>query len=155
MHLTRTGEYGVRCVLYLARNHRRKVVARTEVAEAMDIPAQYLGKVAQVLARAGLLTIRQGARGGYALARRPADISLLSVVEAVEGEIFLNECLHAPDSCHRRPACAVHRVWRRARERLRETLGAVSLADLVREEEGGNARTPLGTPGGTAHHPKE
>jgi Rrf2 family protein len=60
MRLTRSGDYGVRCLLYLALHARRGVVGRKEIAEAMDIPAQYLGKVAQTLARAGLITIRQG-----------------------------------------------------------------------------------------------
>lgn len=100
----------------------------------MDIPAQYLGKVAQTLARAGLIAIRQGSRGGYELAGDPAKISLLRVVEAVDGEIFLNDCLQLPDFCDRRPICPVHRVWGRACRQLRGMLDGIHLAQLVDEE---------------------
>lgn len=134
MRLTRSGDYGVRCLLYLALHARRGVVGRKEIAEAMDIPAQYLGKVAQTLARAGLITIRQGSRGGYELAGDPEKISLLRVVEAVDGEIFLNDCVHLPDSCDRRPICPVHRVWGRACRQLRGMLDGIHLAQLVEEE---------------------
>jgi len=134
MRLTRSGDYAVRCLLYLALDPGRGVVGRKEIAEVMNIPAQYLGKVAQTLARAGLIGIRQGARGGYELARAPGEISLLQVVEAVDGEIFLNDCLHQLDVCERRPVCAVHRVWGRARKQLRDMLGGISLAALVEEE---------------------
>ena len=134
MRLTRSGDYAVRCLLFLALNPGRGVVGRREIAEVMNIPAQYLGKVAQTLARAGIIAIRQGARGGYELAEDPDKISLLRVVEAVDGEIFLNDCLHQLDFCDRRPVCAVHRVWGRARKQLRDMLDGISLAALVEEE---------------------
>ena len=137
MRLTRAGEYAIRCVLYLAMNRDRQIIGRKEVAEAMDIPAQFLGKVAQNLARAGIIAIRQGAHGGYELISRPEDLSLLTVVEAIDGEIFLNDCVHRPDCCERSPICSVHRVWEKARNDLRATLGGTTLAQLVREEREG------------------
>ena len=63
MRLTRAGEYAIRCLLYLSMHRDREVIGRKEIAEAMDIPAQFLGKVAQQLARAGIIAIRQGAQG--------------------------------------------------------------------------------------------
>ena len=97
----------------------------------MDIPAQFLGKVAQNLARAGIIAIRQGAHGGYELISRPEDLSLLTVVEAIDGEIFLNDCVHRPESCDRSALCAVHRIWDKARTQLRGTLDGISLASLA------------------------
>lgn len=137
MRLTRAGEYAIRCVLYLSTNRSRRIVGRKEIAEAMDIPAQFLGKVAQNLARAGLIDIHQGARGGYELLIAPEELSLLRVVECIDGEIFLNDCLHRPESCDRSPSCTVHRVWQKAREELRATLGGISLANLANEERPG------------------
>lgn len=134
MKLTRAGEYAVRCVLYLAVQDRGKVLNRREIAEAMDIPFQFLGKVAQQLAKGGIIEIRQGARGGLRLLMQPRDISLLKVVEAIDGEIFLNDCLLNPDSCNRVGACGVHKVWTDARRRLRETLDAVTFETLAAEE---------------------
>ncbi len=135
MKLTRAGEYAVRCVLFMATRGMDETVNRREVAEAMDIPFQFLGKVAQQLARAGIIEIRQGAKGGLRLASPPEEISLLRVVEAIDGEIFLNDCLLRPDSCVRTGTCGVHKVWAKARRRLRETLEGVTF-DVLAEEEG-------------------
>lgn len=96
MRLTREGEYGIRCRLYLCRACPDRIVSRKEVAAEMDIPEQFLANVAKRLATQGFLEILQGVRGGYRLLVRPEDLTLLDVVEAMEGEIFLNECLMLP-----------------------------------------------------------
>jgi len=134
MRLTRAGEYAIRCILYLAMHQDQGIIGRKEIAEAMDVPAQFLGKVAQNLARAGIIAIRQGACGGYELLRRPEDLTLLTIIEAIDGEIFLNDCIHRPDSCDRQTICSVHQVWERARRQLRETLGGTTLAELAETE---------------------
>ena len=148
MRLTRAGEYGVRCVLYLSRQEQGRVVPRREIAEVMEIPGQFLGKIAQQLARGGIIEIVQGPKGGFRLLVNPAQISLLEVVEAVVGEIFLNDCLMRPDSCSRVNCCAVHQVWQKAKTQLRETLDAATFAKLVEEDSclnpqllGGNSQT--------------
>ncbi len=140
MRLTRAGEYAIRCVLYLTQHRDRPIIARKEIAEVMEIPAQFLGKVAQQLARAGIIAIRQGAHGGYELVRRPEELTLLDVVEAIDGEIFLNDCIHRPESCDRQGFCSVHLVWDRARRQLRETLAGTTLAQLAEEEARGCAK---------------
>lgn len=144
MRLTRAGEYAIRCVLYLSQHRDRPVVPRKEIAEAMDIPAQFLGKVAQQLARAGIIAIRQGAHGGYELVASPETITLLSVVEAIDGEIYLNDCIHRPETCDRQGICSVHLVWERARRQLRDTLAGTTLARLVEEEAQGCAKRSPG-----------
>ena len=135
MRLTRAGEYAIRCVLYLAMHQDRTLIGRKEIAEAMDIPAQFLGKVAQQLAKAGVISIRQGSQGGYELARRAQDITLLAVIEAIDGEIFLNDCIQRPGSCDRQAICSVHNVWDTARRQLRDTLGSTTLAELAALEK--------------------
>lgn len=134
MRLTRAGEYGVRCVLYLSMKKKGLVVSRKEVARAMDVPDQFLGKIAQQLSRAGIVEIVQGAKGGLRLLRTPSEINLLNVVEAVIGEIFLNDCIMNPDSCPRSEACAVNRVWEKAKTQLRATLRDASFDRLIKEE---------------------
>lgn len=133
MRLTRAGEYAVRCMLYLCREGRGVLTNRQEIADSADIPPHFLAKIAQQLAKAGLIEIKQGAHGGFVLARDPADISLLEVVETMIGEIYLNDCIIRPGSCGEQPYCAVHKVWLRARNQLRETLAAVSLAELLED----------------------
>ncbi len=134
MRLTRAGEYAVRCVLYLTIQGVGPVVSQKQIAREMEIPGPFLGKIAQQLARAGFIEIVQGAGGGLRLSVAPEKLTLLDVVEAVIGEIFLNDCILQPDSCHRSPTCAVHRVWETAREQLRQTLKTATFARLLREE---------------------
>ncbi|MFZ0728297.1 MAG: Rrf2 family transcriptional regulator [Desulfobacterales bacterium] len=133
MRLTRAGEYAVRCMLYLAALETGKLALRRNIARAMDIPEQFLGKIAQQLSRAGFIDIVQGAKGGYRLVVPPHELTLLDVIEAVVGEIFLNDCVMRPASCNRSNACAVHRVWEKARSQLRDTLREATFAGLLQD----------------------
>ena len=142
MRLTRAGEYAVRCVLYLSSCPAGEVVSRKAIAEAMDIPEQFLGKIAQQLARSGIVEIVQGAKGGIRLLRPPEKLSLLQVVEATIGEIFLNDCLMNPGSCLRSQACAVNIIWDRARQQLRETLGDATFISLLKSQSCMNSSRP-------------
>lgn len=134
MKLTRAGEYAVRCVLYLASQGRGALVSRRVVAEYFAIPDKFLAKIAQQLVRAGIIEIRQGARGGYLLTRDPASLMMLEVVEAMIGEIALNDCVASAATCKSSSNCAVNRVWTRASKQLRQTLAGVSFADLLGED---------------------
>ncbi len=134
MRLTRAGEYAVRCMVYLAHKGQGVLISKQEICERADIPSHFLAKIAQELAKAQLIIIRQGPKGGYYLLPQPEDVSLLQVVEVMIGEIFLNDCIDRPQSCTLSKSCSVHRVWDKARNQLRETLGAVSLAELAEKE---------------------
>jgi len=144
VRLTRAGEYAVRCVLYLSTQKKGIVVSRKEIARAMDIPNQFLGKIAQQLSRSGILEIIQGAKGGFRLSISPEQLSLLHVIEAVVGEIFLNDCILRPDSCERSYTCAVHSVWQEARNQLRETLRKSTFAKLVKDDGCTTRSIPFG-----------
>jgi Rrf2 family protein len=134
MRLTRAGEYGVRCILYLSSKGVGVLCNRMQIAAAMDIPGQFLGKIAQQLARAGYIEIIQGAGGGLKLVVSPEKLTLLDVVETVIGEIFLNDCILRPESCSRSNSCAAHRVWYKARNQLRATLREATFADLLNDQ---------------------
>jgi Rrf2 family transcriptional regulator, iron-sulfur cluster assembly transcription factor len=133
MRLTRAGEYAVRCMMYLCCLGVGNTGSRKEIAQAMDIPAQFLGKIAQQLARAGYIEIVQGPKGGFRLIVPPEEVTLLGVVEAVIGEIYLNDCLMRPESCFRSPTCTVYGVWETARRQLRQTLEQTTFAGLLEE----------------------
>ena len=134
MEITRATEYAVRCVLHLALEPPERVVPRREIAAAREIPEQFLGKIAQRLARAGIVRIHQGARGGYELLVPPGRLTLLAVVEAAEGDLVLNTCVMHPRTCARTCVCAAHRVWSEARRQLRATLAGVTFAELAARE---------------------
>ncbi len=133
MKINRATDYGVRLMVYLA-TEGGKTVPRAEVSSAMDIPSEFLAKIAQHLARAGLLEIKQGRMGGYRLKRSPEEITLLEIVEALEGEIFLNICVGDPKACRFSSTCKVHLVWKAAREGLRDLLGSIRLTNLIIKE---------------------
>ena len=133
MRLTRAAEYAIRCMLYLSQQGQGVLTSRLEIARQADIPTHFLAKIAQDLAKAGLIEIRQGARGGFILRKNPAAISLLEVVETMIGEISLNDCVARPTGCKVSYQCAVHRIWLNARDQLRNTLRQVSFAQLTAE----------------------
>lgn len=134
MRLTRAGEYAIRCVLYLAAKGKGTLIGRKEIAEQCDIPDKFLAKIAQQLARVGLIEIRQGARGGYLLKKEPRSITLLEVVEAIIGEISLNDCVTSSAVCRASSNCAVNRVWIKVRNQMRDTLAGVTYDELLKED---------------------
>jgi Rrf2 family protein len=119
-------------MVYLCGKGVFVLTARQEIAEQADIPSHFLAKIARELARAGLIEIRQGAKGGFVLLEDPDNITMLQVVETIIGEIYLNDCVARSGSCRISNNCAVHRVWLEARDQLRETLAKVTFADLIR-----------------------
>ncbi len=131
MRLTRASEYAIRCMIYLSRQGQGVLTSRQEIAAQADIPIHFLAKIAQDLARAGLIEIRQGAKGGFILSKNPETITLLEVVETMIGEIYLNDCIARPSDCKASYHCAVHRVWLDARDQLRDTLRRVTFDQLI------------------------
>ena len=134
MQITQSTEYAVRCALHLALLPAGRVVPRREIAGARAIPGPFLAKIAQRLARAGLIRIHQGARGGYELLVPACRLTLLQVVEAAEGDLTLNTCVLHPRTCTRTRVCGAHRVWAEARTQLRATLAGVTFAELAAHE---------------------
>jgi Rrf2 family protein len=134
MRLTRAADYTVRCTTYLSRQGIGVLVKKKAIAEAMDIPAQFLSKIAQNLSKAGIIEILQGAKGGLRLIVSPEELTLLTVVEAEIGEILLNDHMIAPQSCQRGSTRAVYKVWERARNQLRNTLNEVTFAQILKDE---------------------
>ncbi|MBU0663671.1 MAG: Rrf2 family transcriptional regulator [Proteobacteria bacterium] len=134
MRLTRAGEYAIRCMVYLAFKGNGVLVAKQEIAVQADIPSPFLAKIAQDLARAHLIEIRQGPKGGYVLIKDPARITLLEVVEVMIGKIQLNDCVSRPGSCAASGRCRVHKVWDDASALLRHYLAGVTFAELCKDE---------------------
>jgi Rrf2 family iron-sulfur cluster assembly transcriptional regulator len=136
LQITRRADYAVRTVLDVAGLRPGDVALTSEVAERQRIPAPFLAKIVLALTRAGILRSFRGSGGGIALAKPPDQITLLQVVEAVDGPLAMNRCVLWPDECERSDACPVHDVWCEARTLLAEHLGAISLAALVEDRRG-------------------
>jgi Rrf2 family protein len=125
MQITRQADYAIRAVRYLARLGPNQRAATSTVAQEMKIPPSFLAKIISQLSIAGLLHTSRGARGGVTLAREAGEISMLDVVEAIDGPILLNECVGDPANCTFSEDCMVHPIWTEVQEtlvkRLRET----------------------------------
>ncbi len=118
MQITRQADYAIRAVRYLAKQGSEQRVATSTVAKEMKIPPSFLAKIISQLSIAGLLNTSRGARGGVSLARHPKEISVLDVVEAIDGPILLNECVGNTKQCVFEGDCLVHPIWIEAQEDL-------------------------------------
>ncbi len=134
MRLTKAAEYAIRCMVYLSHKGKNRLTSRQEIAVNADIPSHFLAKIAQDLAKAGFIEIRQGAKGGFLLLRAPEEITLLEIVETMIGEITLNDCVGRPSSCSITSKCSVYRIWAKARNQLRQTLREVTFSQLAEKE---------------------
>jgi len=130
MQITRQADYAVRAIMYLAKQGSDKRAATSHIAEKQDIPLSFLAKIIAQLSVAGLLQTMRGARGGVALARDPDEISLLEVVEAIDGPIQLNECVNGSYQCSI-VDCPVHDIWVDAQEDLVGRLRATTFGQLL------------------------
>lgn len=131
MQLTLAGEYAVRTMIHLAGQPPETPIPISEISRLWEIPEDFLRKISMHLSRAGLVTSRRGKSGGIRSAKAPEEITLLDVIEAVEGPIFLNKCLVGPTFCSRSVWCEAHLVWSEAQEKMKEVLRSKSIAELA------------------------
>lgn len=130
MQITRQADYAVRAILYLARLGPNQKAATSQIAENQEIPLSFLAKIIAQLSVAGLLQTMRGARGGVMLARAPEEISLLDVVEAIDGPITLNECVNGEYDCPLHE-CPMRTVWSAAQADLVARLQATNFAQFL------------------------
>ncbi len=131
MRLTRGSDYAMRGMIYLARHSATKICLVSEVAEAQSVPESYLAKIFQDLSRSGLVVSHRGAKGGFALARDPDEITLRQVIEAVEGPIALSPCLDERVGCELSAICEVHLTLAEAQTQLLNVLDGSTLQDIL------------------------
>ncbi len=130
--LTKRGEYGFRLMLYLAGRPPDERVTAAQLAEVCRIPAGNVPTIMSMLSRAHILACSPGRNGGCTLARDPADISTLEIIEALEGQLEISHCLLDSRRCHGvDPECAVHHAWSAGRDTAIAALARTSLADAI------------------------
>ncbi|MFC2028356.1 RrF2 family transcriptional regulator [Chloroflexota bacterium] len=152
MQITRQADYAIRAVQYLSfielkhqaekpeiasvepakrNNDLKKRVATKDIAENKKIPPSFLAKIISSLCNAEILETSRGARGGVSLNRFPEDISLLDVVEAIDGSIKLNECVAESGNCNMEEDCPLKPIWIEAQAALVEKLEATKFDQLA------------------------
>ena len=128
--ITRKTDYAIRCVLHLAAS-QKEVVMVNEIARERDIPKSFLAKILQNLAKAGIVQSTRGVKGGFKLAKKAAEISLLDVVESIEGPVSMNICAVDKTKCSQGSTCSVHPVWVDIRADVENRLKIINFEDLA------------------------
>ena len=131
LRISRKIDYGLRAMIYLSSIRSGTVVPFREIARQMDVPEDFLAKILKTLVDQGLVRSTRGPHGGYALGRGADGISVLDVIEAVEGPIALNVCLDGDDACGHSSSCTMVSVWRLGQERMLDVYRQARLADLA------------------------
>ncbi len=128
MKLSVAAELAIRGISVLASHYGEGPVTLSELCDTKDLPKQYLAKIFSSLSRADLVTPIRGKRGGYKLSHPPQEITLLQVIEAVEGPLAINLCQFDPPKCSDMQ-CSLRGVWSELQNMLRTKLQSVTLAD--------------------------
>ncbi len=131
MQITRQADYAVRAIYYLSMIGPDNRASTSQIAKEQHIPPSFLAKIISQLSVAGLLHTSRGARGGVSLARDPKDITMLDVVEAIDGPILLNECVADTHGCKFDKACPMRSLWSELQDDLVARLGGTTFADFV------------------------
>ena len=127
--ITTKSPYAVRALAELARRGQSTPVPIGEIARARDIPVQFLEGLFATLRRAGILQSQRGVKGGYSFARAPSDVTVLEIVELLEGELGAEAAANGP-------------IWAEAADAARAVLAGTTIADVA-EREARDSETPM------------
>jgi Rrf2 family protein len=132
MNVGRRVDYAVRALSYLAGQSDGRVVSRTDIEKSQDIPSFYLSKIMKDLVGGGLVRSHIGSKGGFTLAKAPAEISIKDVYETVERPLVLMECLDkGADYCSFCSVCLQKSIWQEAQSVLANFLAGVTIASIA------------------------
>jgi len=133
MQITRQADYALRAIYHLTKLEPTERAATSHIAEEQHIPPSFLAKIISQLSIAGLIHTSRGARGGVSLARSPEEITILEVVEAIDGPIALNECTSSPEACPFGENCPLRKLWCGTQADLVEKLRNTTFAQFLLE----------------------
>jgi len=144
MQILSLTEGGIRTVLYLALVGSDRRVTGEEICRTQEISPSYLAKITRPLLKRGILSAVRGVGGGLRLGRPPDTISLLEVIETLQGPLLFNECLIAPGTCRRDKHCPVHPVWKQIKDGTERILAMWTFSDLARQSRAKATSSPGG-----------
>lgn len=130
LRISKLTDYGTVVMTYLAREDGR-LHAVSEIAAEIRVAAPTVSKILKQLVHEGLVVSHRGVKGGYSLARRPEQISMVEIIDALEGRVGLTECGSSPGLCAQESLCSIRTNWQRINGAVREALAGVSLAEMA------------------------
>lgn len=142
MKISTKGRYGLRILLDIATHDQDRPRMLSDVCKEQGFSRKYVGRLTLLMRDAGLIRSYRGARGGYKLERAPKDISLLEIVESLEGPVSIIDCLleydskksarkELPPEC---TGCLAHKVWGALNSEIRSSLAKVTLEDIIKHK---------------------
>lgn len=133
MQITRQADYALRAMIYLAQSPPQERISTGKIAKAQHIPSSFLAKIISQLSIAGLLNTSRGARGGVQLSKPADEITLLEVVEAIDGPVKINECVGETGHCEYEETCPMAPIWKDIHEELVKRLRGTSIGALAKK----------------------
>ena len=131
MRLSTRGRYGTRLMVALAHHYGEGPIPLGEIAKRQDLSVRYLEQLIIPLKAAGLIRSVRGAKGGYTLARKPIKISVGQILEIVEGNFALVDCVAYPEICERSPECPTRDIWAEMTNLLEKNLFSMTLQEIL------------------------
>jgi Rrf2 family protein len=131
MMFSKTCNYGIRAVLYIATQERdRQFIPIREISEKLDISFHFLTKILQRLTQTNILVSFKGPNGGVAFARSPESITLMSIIHAIDGHGLFTECVMGLEHCGDDNPCPLHQHWREVRGDIKKLFEETTLAEF-------------------------
>ena len=144
MKISTKGRYGLRILIDLATHDASKPRLVRDIAESQQISEKYISRLIVDLRRARLVRSVRGMKGGFFLARSPKEITLLDILETMEGTISIVDCVMAPEKCPKNNACPARSIWRRLNDGIREQMRSITFEDILAEYRKTTAEDALG-----------
>lgn len=135
LEITRQADYALRAAMEVADLPEGERMPTAQIAENQNIPRPFLTKIVAQLVTRGIFESTRGANGGINLAQDPDSITMLEVIEAIDGPLALNRCTLSPEYCQFSASCPICDVFEEARIKLEQIFGGITLADLAAREE--------------------
>ena len=135
MKLSTRGRYGTRAMLDLAMHDTKETALLKDIAKREEIPERYLENIMRTLVSSGLVISVQGRNGGFSLAKKPSDIKLSEIIQAVEGSMSPVFCIDNPKSCKRTAVCVTRGIWGKLKKAILDVLDSITLDDMVKMQK--------------------
>ncbi len=135
MKLSTKCRYGIRAIIEIARNYDKRPTKRREIAANQDLDDSYLENILIELKSKNIVTALRGAKGGFILRAAPEEITLLQIIESLQGDISPAECLTTPSVCGRVTKCVTRPVWQKMKKIQEDFLAGITIKSLLEDEE--------------------
>ena len=140
MKISTKGRYGLRILMDLALHQTEKPRLIRDIAKSQQISEKYISRLVIALRKAGMIRSVRGVNGGFHIAMKPEEITLLDVIEVMEGPLSIVDCVSMPKKCTHSEHCAPREVWCKLNDDIRGLMRGTTLADILASYEKQNAK---------------